>query len=101
MATTSVVSKLDCDKLAALFVSELAIRSMLDVGDELLQSNDVLSEVLSEVYLMIVELCSLPLNVGCLLAEEMFVHGFVDGDGVAGHDVGFADVVDALSEHYH
>jgi hypothetical protein len=41
VSTTSVVSKTDSDQLVALLVSELVIRCILDVGDELFQSVDI------------------------------------------------------------
>jgi hypothetical protein len=31
---------------------------------------------------------------------RVLVHGFVDGDGVAGEDVGFTDVMKAFREYY-
>jgi hypothetical protein len=54
MATTGVVSKLDGDQLVTIFVGELAIRRVLDVGDELLESVDVLSEVHTEIDLVVI-----------------------------------------------
>jgi hypothetical protein len=60
----------------------------------------VLSEVHAEIDLVIVELSCFALDVGCLLAEQVLIHCFVDGDGVAGQDVGFTDVVKAFRKYY-
>lgn len=100
VSTACVICKLDSDQLIALLVGELSIRCVLNVGDELLENVDVLSEVQAEIDLVIVELSGFTLDVGCLLAEQVLIHCFVDGDGVAGQDVGFADVMKAFRKYY-
>jgi hypothetical protein len=70
VSTACAIGKLNSDQLVALLVGKFPIRGVLNVGDELLESVDVLSEVHAEIYLVIVELSCFTLDVGCLLANR-------------------------------
>ena len=79
--------------LVSLLVGVLSIRSMFDVGEELVEDIHILSQIVFEIHLMIVESVGLSLNVGGLFPEEVGIHGFVNVNRVPCNDVGFADIM--------
>ena len=94
MATSRIVGELDGEVLVPLLVGVLTIRSMFDVGEELVEDIHILSQIVFEIHLTIIQSVGLSLNVGCLLPEEMGTHGFVVVDRIPSNDVGFADIVE-------
>jgi hypothetical protein len=66
---------------------------MFDLGEQLVEDIHVLSLIILEIHLVIIESVGLSLDVGGLFTEEVGIHGFVDVDRVPCNDVGFADIV--------
>ena len=94
-----IVGKLDGEVLIPFLAGVLTICSMFDVGEELVEEIHILSQIILEIHLMIIESVGLSLDVGGLLPEKMSLHRSVDVDGVPSNDVGFADIVEDLCEN--
>ena len=93
MASSGIVGELDGEVLVPSLVGVFSIRSMFDVGEQLVKDIHVLSQIVFKIHLMIVESVGLSLDVGGLFPEEVGIHSFVDVDRVPCNDVGFADIV--------
>jgi hypothetical protein len=94
-----IVGELDGEVLILFLAGVLTIRSMFDVGEELVEEIHFLSQIILEIHLMIIESVGLSLDVGGLLPKKMSVHRSVDVDEVPSNDVGFADIVKGLCEN--
>ena len=66
MASSGIVGEVDGEVLVPLLVGVFAIRSMFDVGEKLVEDIHILSKIIYEIHLVIVQSVGLSLNVGGL-----------------------------------